>query len=241
MVGVAAARAAVAEEAGVMLVMRFPGLKALCTFGLVLGIVNFNGGPVRAAEEGTMTLLALGDSLTAGYNLPQDAAFPVRLEEALRTNGHDVTVINGGVSGDTTAGGRARLDWLISGQKIDAAIVELGANDALRGLPPADARKNLDAILTALKDKGIEVLLAGMMAPRNMGPEYVRDFDAMYPDLAKKHGVLLYPFFLEGVALQDDLLLADGMHPNERGVDVMVESILPTVEALLNRAAAAGG
>ncbi|WP_404381986.1 arylesterase [Caenispirillum salinarum] len=221
--------------------MRFPGLKALCTFGLALWLVNGNGPAAMAAEGDPVTLLALGDSLTAGYDLPQDAAFPVRLEEALRTRGLDVKVINAGVSGDTTAGGLARLDWLISGQDIDAAIVELGANDALRGLPPEDAKKNLDAILSKLKDQGVNVLLAGMMAPRNMGPDYVKAFDAMYPALAEKHDVLLYPFFLEGVAMQEDLLLPDGMHPNERGVDVMVETILPKVEALLKRATAAGG
>lgn len=237
------------DEAGGKVVMRFPGLRALCTFGVAVCLVNGNGpaggGAALAQEAGgqgdPLTILALGDSLTAGYDLPQANAFPVRLEAALRTSGYDVRVINAGVSGDTTAGGRARLDWLIAGDPPDAAIVELGANDALRGLPPEEAEKNLSAIIQSLQDKGVTVLLAGMMAPRNLGPDYTEAFDGMYPRLAERHDVLLYPFFLEGVALQEELLLDDGMHPNEAGVDVIVETILPSVEALIQRARASGG
>lgn len=234
---------AVAEEEE-RVVMRFPGLRALCTFGVLFCLVNGNGPATAAEAEAAggdpLTILALGDSLMAGYDLPQGDAFPVRLEEALRTRGYDVSVINAGVSGDTTAGGRARLDWLIGGDPPDAAIVELGANDALRGLPPEEAEKNLAAIIDSLQEKDVAVLLAGMMAPRNMGPDYVRDFDAMYPRLAETHGVLLYPFFMEGVALNEDLLLPDGMHPTAEGVGVMVENILPAVEKLIDRARAPG-
>lgn len=228
------------DEAGDELVMRFPLLRALCTFGLVFSLVNAGSGGTAAAAE-SVKILALGDSLTAGYDLPPADAFPVRLEEALRTSGRDVRVINAGVSGDTTAGGLARLQWLLEGETPDAVIVELGANDALRGLPPEKAEENLAAILQELKEREIPVLLAGMMAPRNLGPEYVQSFDSMYPRLAERFDVPLYPFFLEGVALQDRYLLSDGLHPNPQGVQVMVENILPYVEDLVDRARQAGG
>lgn len=191
-------------------------------------------GPSAAAEP-AIRIVAFGDSLTAGYMLPASAAFPAQLEAKLRARGHaGIEVINAGVSGDTTASGVERLEWAISG-KVDAVIVELGANDSLRGLPPALARKNLDAIITRLRDKGIEVLLAGMRAPRNLGESYVHAFDTLYPDLAKAHDVLLYPFFLEGAALVPSLTLDDGLHPNEKGVARIVEGILPSVEALIER------
>ncbi len=186
------------------------------------------------AQERPIRIIAFGDSLTAGYRLPPQNAFPVRLEAALKARGHNVAVVNAGVSGDTTAGGLARLDWAVP-EDADAVIVELGANDALRALDPAAARKNLDAIITRIKAKGPDVLLTGMRAPRNLGPEYTKAFDMIFPDLARKHEVLYYPFFLEGVVLNNALNLDDGMHPNAKGVDVIVQGILPHVEELIDR------
>ncbi|MGH6814951.1 MAG: arylesterase, partial [Hyphomicrobiaceae bacterium] len=173
-------------------------------------------------------ILAFGDSLTAGFNLAAGDAFPAQLEKALAAKGHQVEVINAGVSGDTTAAALARFDWAVP-DKIDAAVVALGANDALRGLPPAQARQNLEAIVTRLKARGIEVLLAGMLAPRNYGDSYVKAFDAIYPELAKAHDLVLYPFFLEGVALKSKFNLSDGLHPNARGIALIVRNILPSV------------
>lgn len=182
----------------------------------------------------TIRILAFGDSLTAGYGVPQSAAFPVQLEKALKAKGHDVEVINAGVSGDTTASALDRLDWSVP-DKIDAAIVELGANDALRGLDPGRARANLDEILKRLSKRGAELLIAGMAAPRNWGDAYVQAFDPMYADLAKAHGALLYPFFLDGVVLDPKLNQGDGLHPTEAGVAEIVKRILPSVEALIGR------
>ena len=197
-----------------------------------------------SAQDRTMRIIAFGDSLTAGYGLPPKNAFPVRLEAALKARGHNVTVVNAGVSGDTTAGGLARLDWAVP-DDADAVIVELGANDGLRGLDPAAVRKNLDAILTRIKAKGADILLAGMRAPRNYGPEFTQPFDRIFPDLARKHEVLFYPFFLDGIILDNALNLDDGIHPNAKGVAVIVQGILPHVEELIERvkkrrAAAAG-
>jgi acyl-CoA thioesterase-1 len=176
--------------------------------------------------------MVLGDSLTAGYGLPQGEAFPVKLEAALRARGIGVTVLNAGVSGDTTAGGLARLDWALA-DKPTHAIVELGANDGLRGIDPAVTRKNLGAILARLKAAGVPTLLAGMYAPPNWGKEYAAAFAKLYPDLAAEHGAALYPFFLEGVAANPSLNQADGIHPNEKGVAAIVERILPQVVRLL--------
>ncbi|PZF77586.1 arylesterase [Aestuariivirga litoralis] len=187
------------------------------------------------AAAAPKTILALGDSLTAGLGVGPAEAFPARLEAALEAKGHDVKVINAGVSGDTAADGAARLDWALS-EPVDAVIVELGANDALRGLPVAQAEQALDGLLTALSRKKLPVLLAGMKAPPNMGPEYQAQFDGMYGRLAAKHGVLLYPFFLDGVAADPKLNQGDGMHPNPAGVDVIVARILPSVEQLLGKA-----
>lgn len=187
-----------------------------------------------SAQERLIRIVAFGDSLTAGYGLPPKNAFPVRLQAALKARGHNVTVINAGVSGDTTAGGLARLDWAVP-DDTDAVIVELGANDALRGLDPAIARKNLDAILKRIKAKGADILLTGMRAPRNYGPEYTGVFDRIFPALAREYDTLYYPFFLEGVVLNAGLNLDDGLHPNAKGVDVIVESILPHVEELIAR------
>lgn len=187
-----------------------------------------------AAQMRTVRLVALGDSLTAGYLLPADAAFPVVLQKALETRGLSVEVANAGVSGDTTAGGLARLDWSVP-EGTDGVILELGANDALRGLDPTRAEANLDAILTRLKARNVSVFLAGMLAPRNNGAEYVAAFDGMYPRLAAKHGVALYPFFTDGVTGVPSLLLSDALHPNREGVAEIVKRILPMVEVFVRQ------
>jgi acyl-CoA thioesterase-1 len=190
---------------------------------------------IQTALAGPVTILALGDSLTAGLGLEPSDAFPVKLEAALRAKGHDVTVINAGVSGDTAVDGQARLDWALTGD-VTAVIVELGANDALRGLPPQQAEQALDAILASLAERKLPALLAGMRAPPNLGPDYQQAFDGMYQRLAAKYGVLFYPFFLDGVAAEADLNQGDGMHPNPAGVDVIVSRMLPLVEQLIVKA-----
>jgi acyl-CoA thioesterase-1 len=190
-----------------------------------------------------LKLVALGDSLTAGYGLPGEAAFPAVLERALRAKGYAVSIANAGVSGDTTSGGLARLDWSVP-DGTDGVILELGANDMLRGIDPNIPRQALDEILARLRERGIPVLLTGMYASRNLGPDYVARFEAIFPDLAKKHGVPLYPFFLDGVAGVRELALPDGLHPTAKGVQVIVERILPTVERFVAQLAArppAGG
>src|SRR5690606_3393828 len=169
--------------------------------------------PVRAEP---LKLVGFGDSLMAGYQLPATDAFPAKLEKALRDKGHAVEIANAGVSGDTTSGGLARLDWSIP-DGTDGVILELGANDALRGIAPEETEKNLDAMLARLKERGIPVLLAGMLAPPNMGADYAARFNGIYARLAQRHGVPLYPFFLDGVAAHADLQLDDGMHPNAKG------------------------
>ena len=190
--------------------------------------------PVRAAEP---LIWALGDSLTAGYGLPPQAGFTAQLQAALRRAGVPATVRNGGISGDTSAQGRARLLWGLRGlgAKPDLAIVELGANDMLRGLPPEQAAANLDAILSELRRRRIPILLAGMRAAPNLGPNYRRAFDGMYPRLAAAHGARLYPFFLDGVAGNRNLVQADGLHPNAQGVTLIVRRMLPSVRASLRR------
>ena len=187
---------------------------------------------VGTAWAEPIKLVGFGDSLMAGYQLPAADAFPVKLEAALKAKGYDVEIANAGVSGDTSSGGLARLDWSVpDGTK--GVILELGANDALRGIAPEETEKNIDAMLTRLKARGIAVLLAGMLAPPNMGADYEKRFNGIYQRMAEKHGVALYPFFLDGVAAQADLQIDDGMHPNPAGVDVMVARILPTAEAFL--------
>jgi acyl-CoA thioesterase-1 len=188
--------------------------------------------PAGAQQARPIAIVALGDSLTAGYQLPPGDAFPVKLQAALRAKGLNVTVENAGVSGDTSTGGLERLDWAV-GDGVDAVIVELGANDALRGIDPAVTRRNIDEILTRLKARGIAVLLSGMLAPPNMGPQFAAAFNPIFPELAARHGVLFDAFFLEGVAADASLNLADGMHPNARGVDAIVARILPRVEELV--------
>lgn len=196
---------------------------------LVLGLATL---PAGAQQARPVSIVALGDSLTAGYGLGPADAFPVRLQAALKAKGLDVTVQNAGVSGDTSSGGLERLDWAV-GEGVDAVILELGANDALRGIDPAVTRRNLDTIITRLKEKRIAVLLTGMLAPPNMGGPFAAAFNPIFPELAAKHGVLFDPFFLDGVAADASLNLSDGMHPNAKGVDVIVRRILPKVEELI--------
>ncbi|MGT2464984.1 arylesterase [Mesorhizobium atlanticum] len=186
-------------------------------------------GAISSARAAAFTIVGFGDSLMAGYSLGPGQGFTDRLEAALKAKGLDVTVANAGVSGDTSSGGLARLDWSVpDGTRL--VILELGANDMLRGLSPDIAEKNLDAMLGKLKQRNIPVLLAGMRAAPNLGPDYQKAFDAIYPRLAEKYGIPLYPFFLDGVAGHADLQLEDGLHPNPKGVDLMVERILPVVE-----------
>lgn len=178
-------------------------------------------------------VVGFGDSLMAGYLLPANAAFPQQLEKALNDKGVEVSIENAGVSGDTTTGGLSRIDWSIP-DGTDLVILELGANDALRGIEPDITEKNLDNMLARLKERGIAVILAGMIAPPNMGKDYAAKFNPIYPKLAQKYGVPLYPFFLDGVATRKDLLLEDGMHPNEKGVEAMVANFMPTIEKSLS-------
>ncbi len=204
----------------------------------VLALLLTAGVSVAAAQSqgkaAPLRIVVLGDSLAAGLQLTASDAFPAQLERALKARGHRVEVVNAGVSGDTTAAGLERLRWAVP-EGTSAVIVELGGNDALRGLDPARAKANLDSIIAAVKAGGAEVLLAGMLAPRNLGPDYARSFDAIYPALAAKHGTLLYPFFLDGVALDSQLNLGDGVHPNPKGVAEITRRILPVVEELIAR------
>jgi acyl-CoA thioesterase I len=203
---------------------------------LVLGLSLVATAPVfaqaPASEAKPLKMVVLGDSLSAGFGLPAAAAFPERLQKALRAKGIAVDIINAGVSGDTTSGGRDRLDWSVP-EGTRAVVLELGANDALRGIDPAVTRAALSDILMRLKARNIAVLLCGMLAPPNYGRDYSARFNAIYSDLAKSFGVPLYPFFLEGVASETRLNQRDGIHPTAEGIDVIVKNILPTVEAFL--------
>lgn len=187
------------------------------------------------AAERPVRIVVLGDSLTAGRGLPADSTFPAKLEHALRARGVAVEIANAGVSGDTAAGGLARLDWSVP-EGTDAVIVELGANDMLRGIDPKVTRRALEEIVRRLSARRIAVLLAGMRAAPNLGPDYGRDFEAIYPELAARHGALLYPFFLAGVAAEPKLNQGDGLHPTAAGVDAIVARILPQMEELIARA-----
>ena len=191
-----------------------------------------------AASDAPVKIVALGDSLSAGFGLPAEAAFPARLVAALKAKGIAASVVNAGVSGDTASGGLGRLDWSVP-EGTEAVILELGANDAMRGIDPTVTKTALDTILKKLKDRHIAVLLAGMRAPRNLGPDYVDAFDAIYPALASIHSVGFYPFFLDGVAGDPKLNQGDGLHPNAAGVDVIVARIMPQVEELIAKARAA--
>lgn len=217
----------------------FNAVRGLFTVALPVAALAATPVPSATAQEmhgSPIHLLVVGDSLTAGYGLAEADSFPARLEDALRAAGHDVEVVNAGVSGDTTAGGLSRIEWLL-GEDPDAVIVELGANDGLRGIDPAETKRNLDTILSRLDEAGLPVLLAGMRAPPNFGSDYQQAFDAIYPRLAERHGAILYPFFLAGVATEPALNQDDAKHPNEAGVRVIVERILPYVERLLARTA----
>ncbi|WP_439543586.1 arylesterase [Hyphomicrobium sp.] len=190
-----------------------------------------------ANSAAPIRIVAFGDSLTAGYRLKPSEAFPVQLAAALKAKGHNVEVSNAGVSGDTTAAGLARFDWSVP-EGTEAVILELGANDMLRGIDLKVTRANLDTILKKLSDRKIEVLMAGMKAPKSMGDEYEAIFEAIYTDLAKEHDLLFYPFFLDGIAMHPELNLDDGMHPTGKGVDVIVSRILPMTEKLIERVSA---
>lgn len=191
----------------------------------------------QTQTQAPIKLAVLGDSLSAGYGLLADAAFPARLQKALRAKGIKVDILNAGVSGDTTSAGRDRIDWSIP-DGTEAVIVELGANDALRGLDPKVTRAALEDIVKQLQARKIAVMLAGMVAPPNYGPDYAAKFDTIYPDLAKAYDVPLYPFFLDGVAGQARLNQGDGIHPTAEGIDIIVAGILPAVEAFLTKVSA---
>jgi acyl-CoA thioesterase-1 len=212
------------------------GFKALLS--IVLVAITAATGPIYpvgvALAAQPVKILALGTSLTQGYGLPPGTEFTVQLQSALKSQGTDAVVINAGVSGDTTAGGLARLDWTLADHP-DAVILELGSNDMLRGVPPSETDKNLRAILDKLKQDHIKVLLTGMHAQHNLGAEYVQEFDSIYPRLARDYHVLFYPFILDGVALNPKLNQADGMHPNPAGVKIIVARILPYVKKLVAR------
>jgi acyl-CoA thioesterase-1 len=204
---------------------------------LVLGLILTTAGTAFAQTPAVsvakpIKMVVLGDSLSAGLGLSASAAFPARLQKALKSKGIEVDMINAGVSGDTSSGGRDRLDWSVPAG-TEAVIVELGANDALRGVDPSVTRAALTEIVTRMKARGVAVLLCGMVAPPNYGSDYSARFNAIYPELAKSFAVPLYPFFLEGVAADARLNQADGLHPTAEGVDVIVKNILPTVEAFL--------
>jgi len=199
-----------------------------------MAICNVQSLYANNTAESVLRLLVLGDSLSAGYGLKPEDSFPSRLEEALDVAGYRVHVINAGVSGDTTAGGLSRLEWALV-DKPHIVLVELGGNDALRGLPPAETYANLESIIVKLKKNGVRVVLAGMQAPRNLGKDYTLKFDAIYPRLAGQYDVPLYPFFLDGVALDPALNQPDGIHPNPAGVKVIVKKILPLLESELQQ------
>jgi acyl-CoA thioesterase-1 len=213
-------------------------IRRLCAFSLIallsLGITM--GAPAAPAAP---RILAFGDSLTAGYGLSPQQAFPVRLQAKLAASGLDVKIVNGGVSGDTSAGGLARLDWALA-EHPDFVLVELGANDALRGIDPKLTYANLDQILTRIAAAGAKALLLGMRAPPNWGRDYSAQFDAIFPDLAAKHHVPLYPFFLDGVATDPALNQSDGLHPTAHGVDIIVERVAPLVARFVGGKAAQG-
>ena len=218
---------------------RYRGRRGFLQAGALLlaGLFALGVRPARA-EPGSqespkqVKLIAFGDSLTAGIFLPANGAFPAVLEAALRKEGYHVSIVNAGVSGDTMSGGLARLDWSL-GDGADGLILELGANDMLRGLNPETTRSSLESILARLKEKNVKVLIAGMLASPSLGQAYREEFDAIYPDLAAKYDALLYPFFLEGVSGHPQFTLTDGLHPNAAGVETIVRNILPTVRLLL--------
>jgi acyl-CoA thioesterase I len=213
---------------------RHHGFAVRAIVATLIGYVGLLLGPAVAQPDRPLRLVALGDSLTAGYGLPAEVAFPAALERALRARGHNVDVANAGVSGDTASGGLQRVDWSVP-DGTDGVILELGANDMLRGLDPAITRQALEGIIQRLKARGIPVMLAGMYASRNLGPEYGARFEAVYRDLARTYDLVLYPFFLDGIAGQQALNLPDGMHPTAQGVERILQGILPSVETFIGR------
>lgn len=211
-------------------------LSHITSMALLLGLSIFAASPASAqgASDDTVQIVGFGDSLMAGYQLAQADGFTAQLQAALTKSGYKAIVANAGVSGDTTSGGLARLDWSVP-DETQLVILELGANDALRGISPELTEKNLDQMLSRLQTRGIPVLLAGMIAPPNMGSDYAAKFNPLYQKLADKYQVKLYPFFLDGVAADKSLLLEDGMHPNPQGVKIMVQNILPDVKDMLDQ------
>lgn len=205
-------------------------IKVACRIFILFCCFSFAAGSIARAD--TLQIVGFGDSLMAGYELAPSDAFPVKLEAALKAEGYDVAISNAGVSGDTSTGGLARIDWSVP-EGTDAVLLQLGANDALRGLSPENTRQNLDAMIAGLQKRGIAVLLVGMLAPPNMGDDYAERFNTIYPQLAEARAVPLYPFFLDGVAAQSGLDIGDGMHPNPKGVDIMVARFLPYAEELI--------
>lgn len=221
-------------------------MKRRASLGALLRVATFAASlllvsALHANEAGVRepVIVVFGDSLTAGFGLAEQEAFPDQLEQALRARGQEVKIVNAGVSGDTAAAGLARLDWAMP-EDASAVIIELGANDALQGLDPQATKAVLEKIITKVQARGLPILLAGMEAPRNMGKDYVEAFRALYQDLATRYNLVFYPFFLDGVALDDTLTLDDGLHPNAQGVARIVQSIMPKVEELLARIGAKG-
>lgn len=216
--------------------MAFKPLLARFVAGMLLVAAALSALPLIAAAQtaasAPVKLVGLGDSLMAGYQLPPEQSLTAQLESRMKAAGLNVTIENAAVSGDTTQGGLSRVDWSVP-DGTQGVILELGANDALRGIPPEQTEKNLDAIIARLKDRGIAVMLVGMYAPPNMGKDYADRFNPIYPDLARKHALVFYPFALDGVVLDDKLKLSDGMHPNGEGVGVMAEGMLADATALV--------
>jgi acyl-CoA thioesterase I len=227
-----ARRSAIEKGKEVEKMKRVAALLVMLAAGLVLAPVHR-----IEASPGVPVIVALGDSLTAGLGLPQDQAFPAQLEAALKARGTEAKVVDAGVSGDTAAATLARLDWALP-DDADAVIIELGGNDALQGIPPEGTKAALAKIIERVQARGLPILLAGQEAPRNMGKDYVDQFRAIFADLASRYDVIFYPFFLEGAALNDELMQADGMHPNAKGVAAIVENIMPKVDELLAQVAA---
>jgi acyl-CoA thioesterase I len=209
--------------------------QVVCILALFNVLFAFDPSSARAEAVKPLRIVAFGDSLTSGYGVKPGKSFPSQLQKALHAKGHDVVVANAGVAGDTTAAGLARLAWSVP-DNTDAVILELGANDALRGIDPRETRANLQKVIAALKKRGIPILLAGMRSPPNWGDDYTQSFDSIFPELAAEHGLVFYPFFLDGVVLDTKLNQNDGMHPTGRGIAEIVKRILPSVEELIARA-----
>lgn len=205
-----------------------PTLRILAVFGLLASVIM-----PAAAQDDTINGVGFGDSLMAGYQLPTGTGFTDQLQKALGDAGYDVTIANAGVSGDTTSGGLARIDWSVPAT-TDFVILELGGNDALRGISPDITKDNLDQMIVNLQKRDIDVILVGILAPPNMGDDYEKSFNPIYDELAQEHGLPLYPFFLEGVIPNPDLMLDDGIHPNEEGVEVMVKNFMPFITQFLD-------